>query len=175
MTTRIIIFLIIAGYFIWDYRKDKKDFKPFIFPIIGIAFFASTEYYVRLDNRLKLVLLIIAVILTAYYLFRYYKDFKVERFREKKRIRKVRSDMRNREDAKLLEEILEAKNESIRNKSSRYEITMDMKSDYNLDGQMKLFEDEKEELPKYERFYEPEEEKDNNEILENQIGMFEED
>lgn len=176
MTIRIIIFLGITLYFLWDYRKDKKDFKPFIFPIIGIVFFASTDYYVNLDSRIRMIFFIVALLLTIYYLFKYYKDFKIERFREKKRVRSQREQERMLRDEMLLNEILKAKSESLGTNSSSYEITMNLSSRYEIEGQMKLFDDD-DHLPRYEEFYEDEIESEPTvyENLENQIGMFEDE
>lgn len=176
MILKTITFIGVILYFLWDYSKYPKSFKKLIFPIMGISFFAGTPIYMGLDDRIKLITVIIVALLTLKYGLSYYNDYKIERFREKKRIRSIRNKERIQRDEKILKEILDAKNQDLRDKSSSYEITMDFsKRAYETRGQISFIgfeENPFEEEYDVEEFWE--EELDKEEILENQIGMFEE-
>ncbi len=175
MILRVIILIGVILYFFWDYSKDPKKFKQLVFPIVGISFFAGTPAYLKLDDRIKLIIIIVVALLTLRYALFYYNDYKIERFREKKRIRQLRDQERTIRDEKLLKEILNAKNQGLRDKSSSYEITMDF-SQRTLEhgGQINFIGLEED---PFEEYYYNEEsqhvEEIYEEVLENQIGMFE--
>lgn len=174
MILRIIMFIGVIAYFLWDYSKDPKRFKRIVFPIVAISFFASTDIYVRLDNRIKLILFIIVLIMTFRYALAYYNDYKIERFREKKRIRRIRDRERIERDEEILREILNVKNQEVREKSSSYEIVMDFsKKTIEQKGQINFLGID--EMPyvgdSFE--YDWDELEEHEEVLENQIGMFE--
>ena len=176
MILRTFIFLGIVGFFIWDYTKDPKKFKRLVFPIIGISYLASTNFYLNLDDRIKLITMVIVALFTIRYSFAYYNDYKKERFREIKRLRNIRDKERIERDTLLLKEILDAKNQEIRKKSSSYEITMEF-SDTSIESPRQIAFLRLEDAP-FEDYYLEEEDIETDrssiEILENQIGMFEE-
>lgn len=174
MIIRSIIYIGILSFFLWDYKQDPKKFKSYVFPIIAVTFIAGTSLFTKLDYRIQLTFQIITGLLTILYLWGYYKDFKMERFKEKKAQREMRQLQRQTRDEDLLRDILEAKNKSRRNKSSSYEISIDISSKaYNLSGQMNLFNDNQEELLEFEEAFEDQIEKEtNNQVLENQLGIF---
>lgn len=176
MILKTITFIGVILYFLWDYSKYPKSFKKLIFPIMGISFFAGTPIYMRMDDRIKLITVIAVALLTLKYGLSYYNDYKIERFREKKRIRSIRDKERIQRDEKILKEILDAKNQNIRDKSSSYEITMDFSTRaYENRGQINFIG--LEENPFDEQYVieeKWEEEPNTEEVLENQIGMFEE-
>lgn len=175
MILRIFIFLGIIGYFVWDYTLDSKRFKRLVFPIIGISFLASSDFYVGLDDRIKLITVVILALFTIRYSLAYYNDYKKERFREKRRIRDIRDRERIERDTLLLKEILDVKNQDIREKSSSYEITMDLPRTSSQSASQIDFlgiEDKSfEENPFEDESWKVETPK--AQILENQIGMFE--
>lgn len=109
MIVLIILFSLAALYFLWSYKEDPKLFKIRLIPVIGICFFAATDYFQLLDERLQLSLLVIAILITLHFAYEYYKDFKLVRFREKKRIREEREELRREQSDKILEEIFELK------------------------------------------------------------------
>lgn len=172
MILRTILFAGALTFFLWDYSVDSKAFKRAVFPVIGISYFASTDLYSGLDNRIKLILVVILVIFTLRYAISYYNDYKKERFREKKRIREIRNRERIEQGEQLLEEILEAKNQGLREKSSSYEIIMDF-SEKSLGSQGQISFLGIVENPYIIEFEEEEIiEETGSPVLENQLDMF---
>ncbi|MDO5028159.1 MAG: hypothetical protein Q4E36_02730 [Bacillota bacterium] len=174
MIIRTIIYLAISMFFIWDIKKDKKPFKKYIFLIIAITYFAGSPYFLQIDDRIQLTTRIIAALITAFYLSSYYKDFKVEKFREKKRQRDLRDQQRQADNQILLENMLKAKNQGRENNSRSYEITLDMpRTVAQIKGQTSFFKDYKEarHIESYDSIQEQEEEK-KTQVLENQLDIF---
>lgn len=174
MIIRTIIYLAIVFFFIWDIKKDPRAFKKYIFPIIGITYFAGTPYYGNIDHRIQLTIKVIVTLILVYYLWSYYKDYKVEKFREKKRQREIRDRQREEENQLILEDLFQAKNQAIKNKSSSYEITLNMpKRIRQIKGQVSLFKNSIEDFIE-ERPYKEEVKagKQGQEILDNQIDIF---
>lgn len=174
MILRIILCLGILIFFLWDYKLDPKAFKRYIFPIVIICFFGSTEYFLRLDDRIRLLTLIVVVLLLLRYAWSYYNDYKIERFREKKRIRSIRERDQIERDELILKEILDAKNQDLRERSTSYEIIMDFSDKtYEIEGQLRIFEDSGSEIVQYRKYKDFEDMEEIGDIvLENQIGMF---
>lgn len=174
MIIRTIIYLAILLFFIWDIKKDPKAFKKYIFPIIGITYFAGTPYFLNIDDRVQLTIKVITTLTLMFYLWSYYKDFKVERFREKKRQREIRDKLREEENQLILEDLFQAKNEALKSKSSSYEITLDMpKTIRQIKGQVSLFKNSTEEFidDDYQEDYK-EIKKPKQEVLDNQLDIF---
>lgn len=173
MIIRTIIYLAITIFFLKDIKRNYKPFKRFSFPIIAITYFGGTKYFINSDNRIQLTIHIITAIMTVIYVWGYYKDFKIERYKNKKKLRENRDKERILKDEAILKNILEAKNSDIKQKSRRYEITMDMpKSISQISGQLNLFNDSKEELFIYEDEF-IEDNKNKSTVLENQMEIFE--
>lgn len=174
MIVRIILFLGISGYFVWDYLQDKKAFKIYIAPLIVISFFASTDYYVSLDERIRLVILVVFFLILIYYGFRYNQDYRVEKFREKKRLRTIREEERNRKSEELMQEILNAKHDGKGINTDRLEFTLEMSDIENAARQLSFISDPKRSAADEVKAFEEEVfEEEKEEVLENQIGMFE--
>lgn len=152
MLGRIVIFSAIAGFFIWDYFQDKKPFKIYTAPLTILSFFASTDYYVSLDERIQLLVLVVFFLLLFYYGYLYNHDYKVEKFREKKRLREMRESERNEKTEELIQEIMNAKHESRGINTNRVQITLDIDDrDANTDKNSSISEsnaDEKSENAK---------------------------
>ena len=174
MIIRTIIYLGIVLFFIWDMKKDPKSFKKYIFPIVGITYFAGSPYFLNIDDRIQLTIKVITTLTLMFYLWSYYKDFKVEKFREKKRQRDLRDKKRDEENQLMLEDLLEAKNQAIKNKSTSYEITLDMpKTVRQIKGQVSLFKNSMEKF--IDDDYQPDQsqtERLKQEVLDNQIDIF---
>lgn len=172
MILRSIIYVGILIFFLWDYRKDKKSFKKYIFPIIAITYFGGSDYFINSDDRIRLTVMIIALLLVIRYLFDYYNDYKIEKFREKKRKRKNRERQRLEKADELLEKILEAKNFDLKNKSKSYEIIVEMSSKVSeVVDQISFFNEESgEEVYRYDDYDEIEDESIS--VLENKLEMF---
>lgn len=109
MILRTIIFIAILIYFIWDYKQNKKNYKLLVLPIIGLTYFGGTDIFDRLDDRIQLSIVIITVVLTIMLIWKYYQDFKLERFKHKKYMRSLRDKSRQAKDEQLLAEIELAK------------------------------------------------------------------
>lgn len=155
-------------------KKDPKAFKKYIFPIIGITYFAGSPYFSNIDDRIQLTIKVITTLTLMFYLWSYYKDFKVEKFREKKRQRDLRDKKRDEENQLILEDLLEAKNQAIKNKSSSYEITLNMpKTVRQIKGQVSLFKSSMEEFIDDDNYLdETQTERPEQEVLDNQIDIF---
>lgn len=174
MIIRTIIYLGIVLFFIWDMKKDPKSFKKYIFPIIGITYFASSPYFLNIDERIQLTIKVITTLTLMFYLWSYYKDFKVEKFREKKRQRDLRDKKRDQDNQLILENLLETKNHDLKSKSSSYEITLDMpKTVRQIKGQVSLFKNFMEEFIDVDYYKnEGQVEPPVQEVLDNQIDIF---
>lgn len=142
MIVLAIIFILASLYFLWDYRQDPKLYKFRIIPVIAICFFGTTEYFQALDERLKLSLLVVAILITANIAYEYYRDFKVVSFREKKRLRDEREESRKEQSDKILEEIYELKHGLRKATVRSQEINMDFQvTDYKEVKQLTVFGD----------------------------------
>lgn len=174
MIIRTIIYLAIVFFFVWDIKKDPRAFKKYIFPIIGITYFTGIPYYENIDDRIQLTIKVIVTLILIYYLWSYYKDYKVEKFREKKRQREIRDRQREEENQLILEDLFQAKNQARKNKSSSYEITLDMpKTIRQIKGQVSLFKNSLEEFTEKTPYKEENKiEKPKQSILHNQIDIF---
>lgn len=174
MIIRTIIYLGIVLFFIWDMKKDPKSFKKYIFPIVGITYFAGSPYFSNIDDRIQLTIKVITTLTLMFYLWSYYKDFKVEKFREKKRQRDLRDKKRDEENQLILEDLLEGKNQAIKNKSTSYEITLDMpKTVRQIKGQVSLFKNSMEEFIDDDYpLDQSQTERPKQEVLDNQIDIF---
>lgn len=176
MIIRTIIYVGIIFFFIWDMKKDPKSFKKYIFPIIGITYFAGTPYFLTIDDRIQLTTKVLTFLFTAFYLWSYYKDYKVERFREKRRLREIRDRQREEDNQVLLEEMIQAKNTARKTKSTSYEFTLDLPKSYEqLKGQTSLFGDSNPGRP-YEDYKvhvdKDQDEEKEDQVLDNQIDIF---
>ncbi len=136
MILRTIIFLIILGYFIKDYKEDKKKFKLLVLPIIALTYFGGTEVFSSLDSRFKLTIIIISGLLIMRTLYEYYKDYKKEKFFHVKEQRKIREQERLERDLQIIKDIEEKrlqnsleedKNQEVRKSSkiAEFEISFD--------------------------------------------------
>lgn len=172
MLTRIVLFLGISAFFVWDYFQDKKPFKIYVAPLIVISFFASTDYYVKLDERLRLVILVIFFLILCYYAFLYNHDYKVEKFREKKRLREIRESERNVKTEELMQEILDAKHSSRGINTDRVEITLDMKKVEKTAGQLSFVSKSGEPEQSSPEVETKAEDVESPKVLENQLDMF---
>lgn len=106
---QLLIFALIAGYFIYDYIKDPEYFKFLIIPIIVINFLASSDYLNKIDERIRLIIFIIALLTALVYFQKLFHKYKIVRFREKKRLRAIE------ERRRLEEEISEIETRKLKN------------------------------------------------------------
>lgn len=126
MILRTIIYIGIILFFTKDIKTDKKPFKKYVFPIIVITYIAGTDWFLKADSRIQLTSQILTGLFVVLYLSGYYSNYKLERYKEKKRIREERKIERYKRDEELLQEISQVKHKGIKKRSASYEITMDL-------------------------------------------------
>lgn len=102
MIIRIIIYILIAFYFLKDFPKEDKKFKLLIIPILLISFFGTMTEFKNLDIRIRIFIIALEIILSIGLLYYYSKDYQFEKRYELKKKRDQRR--RNAKDRQLIVE-----------------------------------------------------------------------
>ncbi len=90
MIVRIILYSALLALVFNDYRKNRKKFTLKIVPVVLLSFFGTTEYFINLDERLQILIVVVTVGLAINTLYSYYKDYKLMRYRIMKEKREQR-------------------------------------------------------------------------------------
>ncbi|MDO5725766.1 MAG: hypothetical protein Q4P29_05615 [Tissierellia bacterium] len=121
----IIFYIAIFVLFLYDYRQRPKNFKLKFIPLLILSAFGNSKFFQTLDDRIKMFATAIALLISIYLIYQVYRDYKVEKYRMKKKLRDERYYQNLRDNVEYIEDDLIIENRTAKTENHNHEHSND--------------------------------------------------